>query len=182
VFGTPDASATATASPSATASHTPEPPDNRQSTPANTRRPGTPGTPEPVGPGPGIPGDCDGGACLVIRKFHDLDRDGRYDALEPMLPEIPFLITVDQSEVRISTDARGVIRVCWPSPVEANIEELTRLTGGQWFTTSPQRDSWPIGCGDNEVWIGNAQIGAPRTGVRGAPRDWHAGGGPQRFV
>lgn len=184
IFGTPDASATATAtaSPTATASATPEPPDRRQGTPANTRRPGTPGTPDPLGPGPGIPGDCAGGACLVIRKFHDLDRDGRYDALEPMLPQIPFVITVDQSEVRISTDTRGVIRVCWPSPVDAQLEELTRLTGGQWFTTSPQRDRWPVACGDNEVWVGNAQIGVPRTGTRGRQRDWQAGGGPQRFL
>jgi hypothetical protein len=118
----------------------------------------------------------------VLRKFHDLDRDGMKDALEPMLPEIPFVFTVDGSQISMTSDSRGTIRVCWPNPVEVGIEELTRPTGGQWYTTSPQRDRYPVACGDNELWVGNAQIGAPRTGSSGARPDWRAGGGPYRFL
>jgi hypothetical protein len=66
--------------------------------------------------------------------------------------------------------------------VDVHIEEQTRLTGGQWYATTPGQELWHVGCGDNEVWIGNAQIGAPRTGSRGGRPIWRAGGGPQRFM
>jgi hypothetical protein len=118
----------------------------------------------------------------VLRKFHDLDRDGRHDAIEPMLPDIPFVITVDSSEIRLDTDARGTARVCWPNPVDAHLEELTRPTGGQWVVTTAGLSTRHVSCGDNELWIGNAQIGAPRTGTRGGHAKWRAAGGPQDIL
>jgi hypothetical protein len=118
---------------------------------------------------------------MVIRKFHDLNRDGLHDAIEPMLPDIPFSVAGGDWTVQHGTDSRGVIRMCFPDPLDVRIEELTRLTGGEWYTTTPLKPVWHIGCGENDIWIGNAQIGAPRTGNRGAHWGWRAAGGPQRY-
>jgi hypothetical protein len=99
-----------------------------------------------------------------------------------MLAGIPFLVTVGDMEARASTDERGTVRICYQDPVDVHIEELTGLTGGQWYATTPGRELWHIGCGDTEVWIGNAQIGPPRTGSGGVSPNWHAGGGPQEYM
>lgn len=128
-----------------------------------------------------MPDECPGGACLVIRKFHDLDKDGVRDPAEPMLEGISFVITVGDREVRASTDARGVLRMCFPRPVMVHIVEDTRSSGGLWYPTTPERESYQLACGDNELWIGNAQVGAPRTGTRGAKARWQAGGGPHDY-
>ncbi len=99
-----------------------------------------------------------------------------------MLEGITFVITVDGREVRASTDTRGIVRVCFPRPVMVGIDEDTRSVGGVWYPTTPKREQYQLACGDNELWIGNAQVGAPRTGSRGAKRHWRAGGGPHDYL
>jgi len=127
------------------------------------------------------PAECPGGACIVIRKFYDWDADGLRVGREPMLAGIPFEIVMGGKSFRATTDAFGVIRLCFPDPTEVEVHELLRETGGLWTTTTGNRAVWRLACGDNVAWVGNARIRAPRTGERGAHRDWHAGGGDQRY-
>lgn len=134
------------------------------------------------------PWNCD--ASLVIHKFMDRDRDGRYDVGEPMLSDVPFDIVEvnatggDRVHQR-RTDAAGLITITFDHRAMVQVRELLREVGGLWTITTPHRRldrSWYIAHRDQttltlecdeaptELWVGNARPFLPETGrADGAP-------------
>jgi hypothetical protein len=115
----------------------------------------------PVTPPP--PEECEQ-FCLVILKFLDKDGDGIHDPDEPMLEGIPFELTVrDEVHVR-ETGAGGEIWFCLRESETVGIREVTRALGGTLVKTTTIPETWSIGCGAAELWIGNMYLLPPPTG------------------
>jgi hypothetical protein len=107
----------------------------------------------------------------VLHKFNDLDSDGSPDTGEPPLVGIRFDIRVGDEVYPVETDAQGMLRLCLPEGAEVSIDELVRASGGLWqMTTDRSRLKLRLHCGENAVWIGNAELQLPRTGVAGLRR------------
>ena len=147
-----------------TATFTPRPPTLTATPTLTVTRSAPPPMPPPM---PGC------AACLVIRKFNDLDGDGIHDAGEPMLDGIQFDITEGLNVHQRTTGEDGdpgTIRICFNAPGGIRMEELTRRLGGVWATTTRGDPNQHVSCDvDTTVWVGNKHIGVlPRTGRGGS--------------
>jgi hypothetical protein len=104
----------------------------------------------------------------VIRKFNDLNGDGRHEPNEPMLSAIRFDVGVGGRTYTGQTDEAGNLRFCFGPGAQVQARELERATGGLWHTTTDlDRMTLELGCGTSELWIGNALTRLPRTGRAG---------------
>jgi hypothetical protein len=107
--------------------------------------------------------ECDG--CVVIRKFSDLNANGRHEPGEPMLAGIHFDVAVDGEVYSAETDPTGTLRLCFAPGSAVEIREAAR---GLWrLTTDAEALSFQSGCGLRELWVGNALLGMPQTGRGG---------------
>lgn len=159
---TPTWTSSPTPSPTATSTPTPTPTWTRTPTPTGTaQRP----TEQPQRPTPAWP-ECDQ-ACLRIHKFRDLNGNGLADPGEPMLAGLRFDVTVNGEIYVGETDADGLLVMCFSEGDIVAIRE-SQASGGLWQITSDERRlDFRLPCGLHEVWIGNAPVGLPKTGLGG---------------
>lgn len=121
---------------------------------------------------------CYPGSCILLRKFYDVDADGKLDPDEPVLAGIPFEFWENGDVHKRVTESDGSILLCFPEPLEVIVREMRRPTGGQWVTTTPRQIAYHLECGTTYVSVGNVQIGVPQTGGRGSSKDWRSPAGP----
>lgn len=142
----------------------------------------------PTGPG------CPDGptACLRLFKFLDLDADGRRDRVigpaerqaaaklapdaarhgdgEPPLEGIVFEI-VEWRPIpepprhhRRTTDADGVLSICFDYPARVSVREIGGSAGG-WSLTTTLPDPIELRCATTtDLPVGNARVALPKTG------------------
>jgi hypothetical protein len=94
-----------------------------------------------------------------------------------MLKGIPFDLTVEGEVHHRETGVNGEIWFCRQESATIHIEELTREVGGALLTTTVIPESWSLGCGASDLWIGNAYVAPPLTGA-GPSRIGIGRGGP----
>ena len=123
----------------------------------------------------------------MIHKFHDLDRDGNHDPGEPMLEGIPFDITANKDVHHRTTDRDGLIQICFEQSMRVGIVEQVRQTGGLWNATTRYPSEIDLECGQTDLWIGNAPLSVPNTGLARAHRwsrvhgPWHMSGADAQY-
>jgi hypothetical protein len=111
---------------------------------------------------------CSDNACVLIRKFNDLNGDGQREPNEPMLGAIRFDVTVDGRVYTGQTDEAGNLAFCFSQGAQVQARELERANGGLWHTTTNvERMTLDLGCGTTELWVGNALTRLPKTGRGG---------------
>ncbi|MFQ6058314.1 MAG: hypothetical protein ACE5MB_05450 [Anaerolineae bacterium] len=170
---TPTATPTATGTPQ-TATLTPTPtatgtPQTATPTPTATGTPPTATPPTPTPTPRRTPTPC--AASLIIRKFEDLNGNGRWDEGEPPLSGWTFTVASSGGIRRVTTGADGTVAlVGFVGGETVTVTELLDLQEPGWIPSSPNPQKITLVCGENVLWFGNGRPGLPVTGGEFSPK------------
>jgi hypothetical protein len=104
---------------------------------------------------------------VIIRKFHDMNGNGLVDPGEPLLAGVHFEFEEGGRFHRRVTDNQGAATFCMDEPNGIVVRELARESGGQWQITTTVPDVYVLTCPARELWVGNQEVGLPKTGRGG---------------
>jgi hypothetical protein len=113
---------------------------------------------------PGSPNSCNN-YCVILRKFHDVNGNGLSDLGEAALSGVHFEFAEGGRLHRRITDKQGAATFCMDSAQTITVRELGRESGGQWQLTTVLPAFYTLTCPARELWIGNQEVGLPKTGM-----------------
>jgi hypothetical protein len=104
---------------------------------------------------------------VILRKFHDVNGNGVAEVGDAPLAGVHFEFGEGGRLHRRITDNQGAATFCMDSPQAVTVRELGRESGGQWQLTTVLPASYSLTCPARELWIGNQEVGLPKTGLGG---------------